>query len=316
MEKCIPNINFSDTGNSTNFSDKKANINAAFLSFVLIGFALNLLLMIILLVDRKLLRRKFSWFIFFQCVFDCLALLVQSCRVWIGAKTIFTFYLYLYSFSVILSISIWMLALRSFTQQRVIRKGVMPTENVSECRKITALIATLKTLAPLWIASIFVNFILPIGFCQTMLEAYLFNYPSTGAVNWRYFLLASNLTVMYIPAIIMILCSGITVAKICTPNRMSLHNRFSRAMFLRRKQSSMIICAFTIAFLVLVMPSQICRFYLFFNQIAKIHHLWHELLNYISYLYIPLNPCIVFILSFEIRRKFKNFIHLTMSKIC
>lgn len=113
---------------------------------------------------------------------------------------------------------------------------------------------------------------------------------------------------MFIPFISITVCSDITIITICKQNRLSMHNNCSRAMFKRRRQSSIIICAFIIILLLLLTPSEISRFYLFLNHRAKIHKVfWHDLLNYISYLYITLNPCIAFLFSFEIRQKLKYF---------
>lgn len=299
---CIPNQTLNENG--TVKDDRKfATMNTALLSFVAIGLTLNFILMALLLADRRMLTKKFSWLMFFQSFFDCLALFVQSSRMWTNISNIILLYIYHYSFQVIFTISIWMLAVRSFIQARVIRKCNLPSKDYGEHKKLHAFVQTLKILSPLCIGSLFINLLLPMSFCQTMLEIHLTGYPPVGD-QWPYFLLASNIIVGYIPITIMITCTSTTIIKICKPEPLYRHNSSARSIFHRRKQSSIFICTYIIISLIFSVPSQIYRFYLFFNQKSKVHNLLHHVLNYLSYCYIPLSPCLVFVLCVQIRRKF------------
>lgn len=132
---------------------------------------------------------------------------------------------------------------------------------------------------------------------------YLINYPPVGEY-WNRFLIPTNLISTYIPSLLMVVCSCIILKEIFKPP--NVDNNFSVQSACRhRRQSSLIICIYVILFIVLVIPSQVCRFYVFFNTETNSGAMWHQIFNGISYLYMPLSTSLIFILCTEIRQKTK-----------
>lgn len=300
MEQCMPH-----KGNNSSHSNPHSDyIHVAFISIVVIELSLNLVVIFSLLADKNLLRKQFSWFIFFELLFDSLSFLVQVFRLIFESSNPIIMYVYFYLYEVFLTISIWLLAYRTFMQQRSIRSSFMPPSKSNTVRKKRkAFVILLKTVVAMTILSIALNILLPIGHCEMIMQMYLMGYP-VNIRHWNYFLLFSNFVMIYIPCIIMVV-SNVIIIYILFRRIIPDANTFIFGTFNRRLNSSILLICFVTLFGTLVLPSQVYRFYLFFKDGQGSDDILYHVLNGLSFLYMPLTSCTVFLLSVDVRNSFK-----------
>lgn len=274
--------------------------------FAAVGILINLLIITALLFENRLLKKKFSCYILFQCSIDVFYLSYTT--VFNNLPYMWNFGVYCFINNMLYTSSLWLLVYRSFIQQRaVVNIPATPAGHQTESKsKLNTLICTSKILIVLLIVTSILCYIFPITYVSLNLQ-----YFSIGCFipkcRWNYVIVATNFCFLFIPAIFMTVCA---VKTALTLRRLKLDANVFRATsgnfeawFRRLTQSSFIVFAFIFLFFVSFTPLQI--YYMYCTKVnifpAAGGYIVYYILQSTSLSFYVFNPCIVLCLSSEIR---------------
>lgn len=311
-------INLTDLSVNNGNNGNDDVLNFWFLTIlIIVGLFVNVSLICSFLCDESLLKKQFSWFILFQCIFDCLSLFIQlivSVEVSYGSISFLELYFFIFFYDSFYIISLWMLASKCFVQQRYLL-NMISTKSLA-VSKTTAMLHSLKFFVPLWLTIIGLNVLFPTTIFNYFFQRYRINYPSFE-LKWYYFLLISHFVFFYVPGFFTMLFCGLTVKRLMSfrkkKNLILSENSMLQSAFNRRRQSAIVICIFMLLYIITLIPSEtFILSYLFTNTLLRQSE-WYVLCGDLTYIFYIINPFIVFFVCKDIRNALANVVKRLLS---
>lgn len=281
-------------------------------SIICIEFFLNVFLVFGIFFDEILLRRKFTCFIFLQGLFDSLSLFVTFIISATNAVEVglLYFYVIVQLYQTLLSISVWMLMIRSCIQFRI--AIAKPKQSSQQLTKASALLKSVKIYGSVGLFVCLLNFVFPTGYSTLLLQSYFIGYPCFfDKIQWNYFAIVCSLVILDLPGVTMAILTILTAIKLFRSREKSTDlqsNQSLSATLNRRRKSSYVLFTLVVVFVIVCLPLQIYYIYCTYNDIVFAESTLGTVLNNINYLYFAFNPCIVILLCNDIRQSCKRLI--------
>lgn len=314
----LAEISLLQVNNSYNFNNYNGTSNVTNFYFlvglILIGLLVDGCLLSTLIYDSNLLKKQFNWLVFHQSICDFLSLImllivfIQERNVQLSDTALYIFNFIVYA---LISASMWMIALKSFFQQRSLHNLKLCSVNACPTTKIAALTKSLKFIMPVWIATLCLNFLLPVTVFNCLYQKKYIRYPPEE-VNCKYYFILSQIYIL-LPSVLSMIFSGITVKKLMDYkkewNLLGEKNHNLKNMLRKRQQSTIVICIFMLLFIICLAPSYIMIVYINATESPNnLNSTWLMICIDVNYLFFIFNPFVFFLVCKDVQQAFMNMI--------
>lgn len=284
-------------------------VSVLFLSTI--GLFMNIFLMLVLILDEKLMKKKFPCYIFMQCLTDCVILVsnippMVFMEFYHETSSYFPFGLFSCVDEIMTSFSLLMLTYRMYIQARSVT--FMCTKSTCTSHKLrskwSTFTATIKVVAVLLFLANVIEILFPsCYFCQQFFK-YHINYPP-NIKGWNYFLIFGNILFFYGPFSYLVLCAFTTIKKMNQYQKNSAillnENLFLSRCYKRTRQSTFVIFSLIACFVVTWFPFEIYSVVYVINGWIPEDHATYFICMILVMVSNVVNPLVIVSLSSEIR---------------